>query len=315
MENIQHKSIKVNGITMHVAEIGEGPAVLFVHGFPELWYTWRHQMLYISSKGYRAIAPDLRGFGDSEAPPSSTSYTAFHIVGDLVCLLDSLELDKVFLVGHDWGAIISWYLCLFRPDRIKALVNMSVVYNPRNPLVKPVQFMRQTFGDDFYICRFQEIGWEEEFAKVDTKKLLASFYFKRNPSPPMMPKDYAKLFKPDQTTVPCWFTEEDLDYFASKYHATGFAGPFNYYRCFDLNWELCAAWTGSKIIVPVKFIVGDIDITYNFPGIKEYIHGGGFKEWVTGLEQVVVMEGVGHFINQEKPQEINNHIYDFITKF
>ncbi|CAI9288702.1 unnamed protein product [Lactuca saligna] len=292
MENIQHKSIKVNGITMHVAEIGEGPAVLFVHGFPELWYTWRHQMLYISSKGYRAIAPDLRGFGDSEAPPSSTSYTAFHIVGDLVCLLDSLGLDKVFLVGHDWGAIISW-----------------------NPLVKPVQFMRQTFGDDFYICRFQEIGWEEEFAKVDTKKLLASFYFKRNPSPPMMPKDYAKLFKPDQTMVPCWFTEEDLDYFASKFHATGFAGPFNYYRCFDLNWELCAAWTGSKIVVPVKFIVGDIDITYNFPGIKEYIHGGGFKEWVTGLEQVVVMEGVGHFINQEKPQEINNHIYDFITKF
>lgn len=140
---------------MHVAEIGEGPVVLFVHGFPELWYTWRHQMLYISSKGYRAIAPDLRGYGDSEAPPSFTSYTAFHIVGDLVCLLDSLKLDKVYLVGHDWGAIISWYLCLFRPDRIKALVNMSVAYNPRNPLVKPVEHMRKIFGDDFYICRFQ----------------------------------------------------------------------------------------------------------------------------------------------------------------
>ncbi|KAI3526859.1 hypothetical protein L1887_06125 [Cichorium endivia] len=157
MEKIQHGKIKVNGINMHVAEIGEGPAVLFIHGFPELWYTWRHQMLYISSKGYRAIAPDLRGFGDSEAPPSSASYTVFHIVGDLVCLLDSLGLDKVFLVGHDWGAIISWYLCLFRPDRIKALVNMSVVYQPRNPSVKPVELMRQTFGDDFYICRFQVI--------------------------------------------------------------------------------------------------------------------------------------------------------------
>ncbi|KAL4588278.1 hypothetical protein LXL04_001161 [Taraxacum kok-saghyz] len=315
MENIQHKNIKVNDINMHVAEIGEGPAVLFIHGFPELWYTWRHQMLFISSKGYRAIAPDLRGFGDSEAPPSSTSYTALHIVGDLVCLLDSLGLDKVFLVGHDWGAIIAWYMCLFRPDRIKALVNMSVVYNPRNPLVKPMEFMRQTFGDDFYICRFQEIGWEEEFAKVDTKMLLASFYFKRHPKPPMMSKDFAKDFKPTPCNVPCWFTDEDLDYFASKYHATGFAGPFNYYRCFDLNWELCAAWTGSKIMVPVKFIVGDIDMTYNFPGIKEYIHAGGFKESVPRLEPVVVMEGVGHFINQEKPQEINNHIYDFITKF
>ncbi|KAL7599779.1 hypothetical protein Lser_V15G27420 [Lactuca serriola] len=155
MEKIQHKNIKVNGINMHVAEIGEGPVVLFVHGFPELWYTRRHQMLYISSKGYRAIAPDLRGFGDSEAPPSSTSYTAFHVVGDLVCLLDSLGLDKVFLVGHDWGAIISWYLCLFRPDRIKALVNMSFVYKPRNSSVKPVDLMRHTFGDNFYICRFQ----------------------------------------------------------------------------------------------------------------------------------------------------------------
>ena len=142
---------------MHVAEIGEGPAVLFIHGFPELWYTWRHQMLFISSKGYRAIAPDLRGFGDSEAPPSSTSYTALHIVGDLVSLLDSLGLDKVFLVGHDWGAIISWYMCLFRPDRITALINMSVVYRPRDPSLKPVDLMRRTFGHNFYICRFQVV--------------------------------------------------------------------------------------------------------------------------------------------------------------
>ncbi|KAI3829573.1 hypothetical protein L1987_03699 [Smallanthus sonchifolius] len=300
---------------MHVAEIGEGPAVLFVHGFPELWYTWRHQMLFISSKGYRAIAPDLRGFGDTEAPPSSTSYTAFHIVGDLVCLLDSLGLDKVYLVGHDWGAIISWYMCLFRPDRIKALVNLSVIYTPRNPLVKPVEQFRQIYGDDFYICRFQEIGWEEEYAKVDTKRQIAATYLNRSPSAIKLPKDYAKKFNPKPYTLPSWFTEQDLDYFASKYRATGFRGAFNYYRCFDLNWELCAAWTGSKILLPVKFIVGDLDPTYIFPGTKEYIHSGGFKKKVPGLEEVVVMEGVAHFINQEKPQEINNHIFDFINKF
>ncbi|XP_076894061.1 epoxide hydrolase 2-like [Bidens hawaiensis] len=315
MDKIQHNIIKVNGINMHVAEIGEGPAVLFVHGFPELWYTWRRQMLFMSSKGFRAIAPDLRGFCDTEAPPSTTSYTAFHIVGDLVCLLDHFGLDKYYLVGHDWGAIISWYMCLFRPDRIKALVNMSVVCTRRSPLVTPVEQMRQIYGDDFYVFRFQEIRWEEEFAKVDTKKLLASFYFKRVPTPPKMPKDFANSFNPPPYTLPSWFTEEELEYFASKYRATGFAGPFNNYRCFNLNWELCAAWTGSKIMVTVKFIVGDIDLMYNIPGIKEYIHGGGFKELVPQLEKVVVMEGVGHFINQEKPQEINNHIYDFITKF
>ncbi|KAK9057244.1 hypothetical protein SSX86_022079 [Deinandra increscens subsp. villosa] len=315
MENIQHKNVSVNGINMHVAEIGDGPAVLFLHGFPELWYTWRHQMLFISSKGYRAIAPDLRGFGDTEAPPSSTSYTVLHVVGDLVCLLDSLGLDKVYLVGHDWGAIISWYMCLFRPHRIKALVNMSVVYTPRNPSVKPMDHFRRTFGDDFYICRFQEVGWEEEFIKVDTKRQLAATYLNRNPSAPKLPKDYAKHFNPPPYTLPSWFTDQDLEYFSSKYRATGFRGGFNYYRCFDLNWELCGAWTGSKISVPVKFIVGDLDLTYSFPGTKEYIHGGGFKNMVPGLEEVVVMEGVAHFINQEKPQEINHHILDFISKY
>ncbi|GJZ07621.1 bifunctional epoxide hydrolase 2-like protein [Tanacetum coccineum] len=138
---------------MHVAELGEGPAVFFLQGFPELWYTWRHQMLFIASKGYRAIAPDLRGFGNTEAPSSPTSYIAFHIVGDLLSLLDLLKLDKVYLVGHDWGAIISWYMCLFCPDRIKALVNMSVVYTPRDPLVKPLKIWRKTCGDEFHVCR------------------------------------------------------------------------------------------------------------------------------------------------------------------
>ncbi|XP_071720993.1 epoxide hydrolase 3-like isoform X2 [Rutidosis leptorrhynchoides] len=304
MEKIQHKYIKVNGINMHYAEIGEGPVVLFIHGFPELWYTWRHQMLFISSKGYRCIAPDLRGFGDTDAPLEHTSYTALHIVGDLVCLLDSLELDKVYLVGHDWGAIISWYLCLFRPDRIKALVNMSVVYNPRNPWVKPVKYMRHVYGDDFYICRFQV-----KFVYIHILFFISFKYLI------LVGKRFANSFNPPPYTIPSWFTEKDLDYFASKYRATGFRGPFNYYRCFDLNWELCAAWTGSKINVPTKFLVGDIDLTYNFPGIKKYIEGGGFKRSVPSLKEVVVMEGVGHFLNQEKPQEISNHIYDFITKF
>lgn len=155
MEKIQHKNVSINGINMHVAEIGEGPAVVFVHGFPELWYSWRHQMLYLSKKGYRAMAPDLRGYGDTDSPPDATHYTAFHIVGDLVALLDVLGLDQVFLVGHDWGALIAWYFSLFRPDRIKALVNLSVVFRPRHPSRKPVDSLRELFGDDYYVCRFQ----------------------------------------------------------------------------------------------------------------------------------------------------------------
>lgn len=155
MEKIQHRIVQVNGINMHVAEIGSGLPILFLHGFPELWYSWRHQLLSLSARGYRAIAPDLRGYGDTDAHPSASNYSAFHIVGDLVSLLDLLGLDRIFLVGHDWGAVIAWYFCLFRPDRIKALVNLSVEFHPRNPKRKPLASMRARFGDDYYICRFQ----------------------------------------------------------------------------------------------------------------------------------------------------------------
>ncbi|XP_062081014.1 uncharacterized protein LOC133785815 [Humulus lupulus] len=156
MEKIEHSTITTNGINMHVASIGIGPVILFLHGFPELWYSWRHQMLSLSSLGYRCIAPDLRGYGDTDAPPSPASYTALHIVGDLVGLLDNLGIDQVFLVGHDWGAAMAWYLCLFRPDRVKALVNLGVVYIHRNPEVKFFdERFRALIGDDFYICRFQ----------------------------------------------------------------------------------------------------------------------------------------------------------------
>lgn len=157
MEKIEHRTVSVNGINMHIAEIGDPTkgTILFLHGFPELWYSWRHQLLSLSSAGYRAVAPDLRGYGDTDAPPSAASYTAFHVVGDLVALLDLLAVEQVFLVGHDWGALIAWNFSLLRPDRIKALVNLSVPYMPRNPNVKPVQRLRLAFGDDFYICRFQ----------------------------------------------------------------------------------------------------------------------------------------------------------------
>lgn len=155
MEKIQHKTLHVNGINMHIAEIGEGQPILFLHGFPELWYCWRHQLLSLSSLGYRAIAPDLRGYGDTDVPPSVCSYTVHHIVGDLVALLDLLKIDRVFLVGHDWGSYIAWWFCKLRPDRIRALVSLSVVHMPRNPNRKPLQSLRAAFGDDYYICKFQ----------------------------------------------------------------------------------------------------------------------------------------------------------------
>ncbi|XP_008789846.1 epoxide hydrolase A-like [Phoenix dactylifera] len=317
MEGITHRTVAVNGINMHIAEKGEGPMVLFVHGFPELWYSWRHQMVALAGRGYRAVAPDLRGYGDTDAPPSATDYTIFHLVGDLVALLDALALDQVFVVGHDWGAVVAWWLCMLRPDRVRALVNMSVAFSPRNPARRPVDSLRALFGDDHYICRFQEPGAvEAEFARISTALLLKKFLAYRKPEALLVSKEKGFGGSPDtEITLPSWLTEEDVNYYTSKFEKSGFTGGLNYYRCLNLNWELTAPWTGVQIKVPVKFIVGDLDLTYHTPGIQDYLHKGGFKRDVPFLHDVVVMQGVGHFLNQEKPHEISDHIYEFIQKF
>ncbi|KAI3899843.1 hypothetical protein MKW92_021351 [Papaver armeniacum] len=314
MDGIEHKMVVVNGINMHVAEKGEGPVILFLHGFPELWYTWKKQIIGLASMGYRAVAPDLRGYGDTDAPSSFTKYTTLHIVGDLIALIDSLGLDQVFVVGHDWGASIAWALCLYRPDRVKALVNMSIAFTPRNPSAKPTDRLRAALGNEYYMIRFQEPGvMEADFATVGAedavKKLLTS-------TSPMIPTDIGLWVPPNtEITLPSWLSQEDVDYYATKFGEKGFTGGLNYYRSLDLNWELTAAWSGAKVHVPVKFIVGENDLSYNNAPTKAYVHGGGFKKDVPLLEEVVVMEGVGHFINLEKPDEINKHISDFFGKF
>ncbi|XP_073113858.1 epoxide hydrolase 1-like isoform X2 [Elaeis guineensis] len=154
-EGITHRAVVVNGINMHVAEKGEGPVVLLVHGFPELWYTWRHQIHGLAARGFRAVAPDLRGFGDTDSPADVSSYSMFHLVGDLVALIDSLGQDQVFVVGHDWGAMVVWSLCMFRPEKVRAVVNLSVTFTPRNPARKSVEYLRSLYGEDYYVCGFQ----------------------------------------------------------------------------------------------------------------------------------------------------------------
>ncbi|KAJ8623239.1 hypothetical protein MRB53_031768 [Persea americana] len=317
MEGIEHRIVKVNGINMHIAEKGQGPdIVLFIHGFPELWYSWRHQILALAERGYRAVAPDLRGYGDTDAPASADGYSILHLVGDLSALIDTLGQQQVFVVGHDWGALVAWYLSVFRPDKVKALVNLSVCYKARHPTVKPTDGLRALLGEDYYICRFQEPGAaESDFAQIDTATLMKKFLTFRDPAPLMIPKGGLGSLPGDQITLPSWLSEEDINYYASKFEKTGFTGGLNYYRNIDRNWELTAPWQGVQVKVPVKFVVGDLDLTYNTLGAKDYIQSGGFKKDVPFLEDVVVMEGVGHFLNQERADEISTHIYDFIKKF
>ncbi|KAG0489929.1 hypothetical protein HPP92_006792 [Vanilla planifolia] len=316
-EGINHRMVEVNGIKLHVAEKGEGQVVLFVHGFPDLWYTWRHQIVSLADRGYHAVAPDLRGYGDSDAPSEIAAYSILHIVGDLVALIDSLGQDKVFVVGHDWGAIVAWSLCIFRPDKVKALVNLSVPFLPRHFGHWRVGNLRALYGDDFYVCRFQEPGViEAQFAQVDTASLMKSFLTARNARPLMIPKEQGfttRLTK--EIILPSWLSKDDVNYYASKFIKTGFRGGVNYYRNIDTNWELTAPWNRAQVKVPTKFIIGDVDLVYHMGGMKDYIHKGGFKIDVPLLKEVVVLEDVAHFLQQEKADEVSDHIYEFIRMF
>ncbi|KAJ6798527.1 Uncharacterized protein M6B38_209680 [Iris pallida] len=318
MDGIVHRNVEVNGIRMHVAEKGEGPAVvLLLHGFPELWYSWRHQIQGLAQRGYRAVAPDLRGYGDTDAPPSVSDYSIFHIVGDVVALIDSLGQDQVYVVGHDWGALVAWNLCMFRPDKVKALVNLSVAYRPWHQTANPVEYFSSIYGDDYYVSRFQEHGAVEAgFDRVGVNTLFKMILTSRNPGPFMLQKDHDFGLPPNtQITLPSWVTEEDISYFTSKYEKTGFTNPINYYRNLEQNWKLTEPWRGIQIKVPTKFIIGDLDMTYHYPDVQDYIHKGGFKKDVPLLEEVVVMPDVAHFINQEKAREVTDHILEFIQKF
>ncbi|EPS69728.1 epoxide hydrolase [Genlisea aurea] len=318
MDEIRHRTVAANGLQMHVAELGEGPTVLFVHGFPELWYSWRHQMSFLAARGYRAVAPDLRGFGDTTGAPigDASKFTVVHLVGDLIALLDAIAPDegKVFVVGHDWGAVVTWQLCLYRPDRVKALVNLSVPLSRRNPDRSIVDALRKAYGDDYYVIRFQEPGEiEAEFAEIGFKQVFKNIFAYRTPGPLYLPKGKGFGYSADR---PSWLTEEDLDYFVTKFQQSGFTGGVNYYRAWPLSWELDAAWADAKVNVPTKFIVGDLDLTYHNPGVKELIHGDdGFKGRVPSLKEVVVVEDAGHFINQEKPDLISQHIYAFLEQY
>ncbi|CAJ2631684.1 unnamed protein product [Trifolium pratense] len=216
------------------------------------------------------------------------------------------------------GALIGWYLCLFRPELIKAYVCLSSPFLRRNPNKRIVDHLHDFYGEDYYVCRFQEPGkMEAEMAEVGAAYVLKNILKTRKTGPPIFPKgEYGTGFNPDTPdTLPYWLTKDDLTYFVTKFEKTGFTGGLNYYRNIDLLWVLTAPWNGAKTLVPVKFITGELDMVYTSLGMKEYIHGGGFKEDVPNLEEVIVQKGVAHFNNQEAEEEISNHIYEFIKKF
>src|SRR5436190_11888262 len=273
---IRQRIIETNGIHLNIAEKGSGPLVLLCHGFPESWYSWRHQIDALAAAGFHAVAPDMRGYGGSDAPEAIDQYTLFHLVGDLVGLLDALEAPSAVIVGHDWGASIAWQAARLRPDRFRAVVALTVPFRPRGP-VRPTSVMPRTADAQFYMLHFQEPGVAEAELERDPRATVRDMlYFASGDAPrggagagagiAMVPRDAGFLRGTEApAALPQWLSEHDVDFYAGEFRRGGFRGPLNWYRNVDRNWELMAPFAGAQVKVPALYVAGDRDLVVSFP--------------------------------------------------
>ncbi len=314
MAEITHRTISTNGITMHIAEAGSGPLVVFCHGWPESWYSWRHQLSAIADAGFHAVAPDQRGYGQTDKPQAIDQYTQLHMVGDIVGLLDALGEETAVIVGHDWGAPVAWNSALLRPDRFPAVVGMSVPYGPRGDL-KPTDALKMVYGDNFfYILYFQEPGKAEAELEADVtttmRKLLFSASGDLEPTPEMaQPRPKTGTFLETMVNperMPAWCSQADLEYFVGEFKRTGFRGGLNWYRNIDRNWELMGAWRNAKVTVPALFITGEKD------PVRGFAPEAAIRQNVPNLKELVLVPGAGHWVQQERPNEVNDALIRFL---
>ncbi|MCZ6465320.1 MAG: alpha/beta hydrolase, partial [Proteobacteria bacterium] len=268
MTEIRQRKLTCNGISMHVAEAGEGPLVLLCHGWPESWYSWRHQLPALAEAGFHVVAPDMRGYGQTDCPESIDDFSIFHLVGDVVGLTEALGGGnrEATIVGHDWGALVAWSAALLRPDRFPSVVGMSVPYIPRMPM-RPTEMMKAMAGDRFvYILYFQEPGVAEAEFEADPRRTLRMLLHTAsgsaperswNPDLPRTARFLDAMVDPEK--LPDWLSEADLDFYVSEFERTGFRGGLNWYRNLDRNWELTAPWAGASLASRALFVAGALD--------------------------------------------------------
>jgi pimeloyl-ACP methyl ester carboxylesterase len=324
MAELIHRTIKTNGIQMHVAEQGTGPLVLFCHGFPESWYSWRHQLKALSEAGFHAVAPDMRGYGQTEQPEAIDQYTLLHLVGDMVGLLDALGERTAVIVGHDWGGPVAWHSALMRPDRFRAVVGLSVPFRGRGP-VRPTTVMPHTDAALFYQLYFQTPGVAEAELERDPKTSIRRLLFSASGDAPrgtggaweagaavgMVDRKAGLLGPiPDPAQLPDWLTSDDLDYYATRFAMSGFRGGLNWYRNIDRNWELLAPLAGAKVTVPALYIAGDRDLVVAFPGMEQTL--ANLATAVPHLRKQIMLPGCGHWTQQERAAEVNASLIEFM---
>lgn len=319
---VQHRFVETNGIRMHIAEAGEGPLVLLCHGFPEAWYSWRHQLDALAAAGYHAVAPDMRGYGRTDAPEAIDQYTLLHLVGDMIGLLDALGARTAVIAGHDWGAPVAWHAALLRPDRFRAVVGLSVPYRPRGP-ERPTSMMPRTGEAVFYQLYFQEPGVAEADLQADVTAAVRGILLRVSGEGAggggagggfaMVPRAGGMRARNRESAarpLPGWLGEADLDFYVREFTRTGFRGALNWYRNMDRNWELLAPFAGAQVTVPALYVAGERDLVLAFPGAGEMVAALG--EVVPKLSGTVILPGCGHWTQQERPAEVNAAILAFL---
>jgi epoxide hydrolase A/B len=297
-ERLPSRQVATNGISLNVVEYGAGPLVVLCHGFPELGFSWRHQVFALAEAGYRTLTPDMRGYGGSSRPTAIEDYDILTICADLAGLLDEAGAHDAVFVGHDWGAAVVWQLAAAYPDRVRAVAGMSVPATPRSP-APPIPILRNHLGDDFYMVWFQEPGVADAVLARDVRRTLLSedvlagaWKDGERPSPPLRP----------------WQSEEELDVFVRAFTETGFTGGLNYYRNLDRNWALTEYLAGRTIDQPSMFLTGSEDL------VGRFMSSENITSVLTDLREKVVIDGAGHWIQQERPAEVNAALLNFLAK-
>jgi pimeloyl-ACP methyl ester carboxylesterase len=304
--------VRTNGVDLRVTDTGEGFPVVLAHGFPELAFSWRHQIPVLAGAGYRVLAPDQRGYGESARPAAVEAYNIIELTNDLLGLLDHIGEQRAVFVGHDWGALVVWTLALLAPDRVAGVVGMSVPFLPRGE-VPPTVAMRDAFGDSFfYILYFQDPGVADAELAADPARTMRRLLVATREGgidPAMFANDGRGLVErlPEPDGLPPWLAASELEHYIDEFGRTGFTGGLNWYRNLDRNWELTTATAGHKVAVPSLFIGGALDpvLVLSPPSVMD--------GWLEDHRGTVLVDGAGHWVQQERPAEVNVALLSFLA--
>jgi pimeloyl-ACP methyl ester carboxylesterase len=298
------RSVDTNGVTLRITEAGErgAPVVVLAHGFPELAYSWRHQIPALAAAGYHVIAPDQRGYGGSSRPRAVEDYDIVALTGDLAGLLDDIGAERAVMIGHDWGSPVVCNFALLHPDRVAAVAALSVPPVPRAS-EPPTRIWRRLVGDSFfYILHFQEPGVADAQMARDVRDTMTRMVAMQGFTAPV-----TDLTESPLPALPDWISADEFEHYVAAFERTGFTGPLNWYRNFDRNWELTEVTPARTITVPTLFLAGSADPVLTFTP-RHRVH-----DVVTGDYREVLLDGAGHWLQQERPDEVNAALLEFLA--